>query len=197
MFSDVEARSGRRPGDRSWPAARRAAAAAQDLRPDQVRFREIYKELVETNTSLSAGSCTVAAAKMGARLKSAGFTDADLTYFSVPDHPKEGGLVAISPGIAARPPSRCCCWATSTWSRPSAPTGPAIPSVSSRRTASTTAAATSDMKVDRRHLGRHADALQGASTTSPSAPSSWRSPAARRPWRPSTAPTGWPRTGAT
>jgi acetylornithine deacetylase/succinyl-diaminopimelate desuccinylase-like protein len=74
------------------------AAAAADLRPDQLRFREIYKELVETNTSLSVGSCTVAAAKMGARLKSAGFTDADLTYFSVPDHPKEGGVVAILKG---------------------------------------------------------------------------------------------------
>jgi len=81
------------------------AATAQDLRPDQVRFREIYKELVETNTSLSVGSCTEAAAKMGARLKAAGFTDTQLTYFSVPDHPREGGLVAIYPGTSktARP----------------------------------------------------------------------------------------------
>jgi acetylornithine deacetylase/succinyl-diaminopimelate desuccinylase-like protein len=74
------------------------AAMAQDLRPDQVRFREVYKELVETNTSLSVGSCTEAAAKMGARLKAAGFADSDLTYFSVPDHPKEGGVVAILKG---------------------------------------------------------------------------------------------------
>jgi acetylornithine deacetylase/succinyl-diaminopimelate desuccinylase-like protein len=81
------------------------SATAQDLRPDQVKFREIYKELVETNTSLSGGSCTVAAAKMGARLKAAGYTDAQLTYFSVPTHPKEGGLVAIYPGTSktARP----------------------------------------------------------------------------------------------
>src|SRR6185503_6366099 len=74
------------------------AAAAQDLRPDQVRFREIYKELVETNTSLSVGSCTEAAAKMGARLKAAGFTDADITYFAIPEKPKEGGVVAILKG---------------------------------------------------------------------------------------------------
>lgn len=81
------------------------AAAAADLRPDQVRFREIYKELVETNTSLSVGSCTDAAAKMGARLKAAGFADSDLTYFSVPDHPKDGGVVAILKGSSktARP----------------------------------------------------------------------------------------------
>jgi acetylornithine deacetylase/succinyl-diaminopimelate desuccinylase-like protein len=75
-------------------------AAAQDLRPDQVRFREIYKELVETNTSLSVGSCTVAAAKMGARLKAAGYPDSDITYFGVPDHPKEGGVVAILHGTS-------------------------------------------------------------------------------------------------
>jgi len=75
-------------------------AAAQDLRPDQIRFREIYKELVETNTSLSVGSCTLAAAKMGAHLKAAGFTDAQLTYYAVPDHPKEGGLVAILQGTS-------------------------------------------------------------------------------------------------
>src|SRR5882757_7848472 len=80
-------------------------ASAADLRPDQIRFREVYKELVETNTSLSVGSCTEAAAKMGARLKAAGFKDSDLTYYAVPEHPKDGGVVAILPGSSktARP----------------------------------------------------------------------------------------------
>jgi acetylornithine deacetylase/succinyl-diaminopimelate desuccinylase-like protein len=73
-------------------------AAAQALRPDQVRFREIYKQLVETNTTLSSGSCTLAAHEMGDRLKAAGFPDADLTYFATAEHPKDGGLVAILPG---------------------------------------------------------------------------------------------------
>ena len=41
--------------------------AAQDLRPDQQRFRTLYKELVETNTSLSVGDCTLAAQKMAVR----------------------------------------------------------------------------------------------------------------------------------
>jgi acetylornithine deacetylase/succinyl-diaminopimelate desuccinylase-like protein len=77
-------------------------AAAQTLRSDQTAFRALYKELVETNTTLSAGSCTDAAAKMGARLKAAGFADGDLTYFSAPDHPKEGGLVAILKGSDAK-----------------------------------------------------------------------------------------------
>ncbi len=77
-----------------------ASAHAQDaaLRPDQVQFRALYKELVETNTTLSAGSCTEAAAKMQAHLKAAGFPDANLHPFAAPDHPKEGGLVAVLPG---------------------------------------------------------------------------------------------------
>lgn len=73
-------------------------APAQAPRPDQVEFRALYKELVETNTTLSAGSCTLAAERMAARLRKAGFTDAELTLFSVPEHPKDGGLVAVLPG---------------------------------------------------------------------------------------------------
>ncbi len=76
------------------------AALAQEttLRPDQAAYRAIYRELVETNTTLSVGSCTQAAAQVGARLKAAGFADADLTYFALPEKPKEGGLVAILKG---------------------------------------------------------------------------------------------------
>jgi len=72
--------------------------ALAQTRPDQQRFRALYKELIETNTSLSAGSCTLAASRMAAHLKAAGYPDADLHPFSVPDHPKEGGLVAILHG---------------------------------------------------------------------------------------------------
>src|SRR5579875_3903516 len=68
------------------------------LRSDQARFRALYKELVETDTELSDGSCTAAAAKMQARLAAAGFPAADLHPFAAPDHPKEGGLVAVLPG---------------------------------------------------------------------------------------------------
>ena len=66
--------------------------------PDEVRFHELYKELVETNTSLSAGNCTVAAERMATRLKAAGFNDDGLHLFTAPGHPKEGGLVAVYPG---------------------------------------------------------------------------------------------------
>ena len=67
-------------------------------RPDQIEFRALYKELVETNTELSDGNCTIAAAKMAARLKAAGYPDADIHPFQAEGHPKEGGLVAVLHG---------------------------------------------------------------------------------------------------
>jgi acetylornithine deacetylase/succinyl-diaminopimelate desuccinylase-like protein len=74
------------------------AAQAQPRRPDQLAFLSLYKELVETNTTLSAGSCTLAAARMAARLRAAGFAEADLHPFQGPGKPKEGGLVAVLHG---------------------------------------------------------------------------------------------------
>ena len=79
-------------------AASLTLPAVAQTRPDQQRFRALYKELVETNTTLSAGSCTLAAERMAAHLRAAGYPDADLHPFAVPDHPKEGGLVAILHG---------------------------------------------------------------------------------------------------
>lgn len=64
----------------------------------EAEFRAIYKELVETNTTLSAGSCTLAAERMAARLKAAGFPDSDLHLIPAPGKPREGSLVAILPG---------------------------------------------------------------------------------------------------
>ena len=72
-----------------------AAPAGDSTEP---AFRALYKELVETNTTLSAGSCTLAAERMAARLTAAGYPAADIRLFSVPDHPREGGLVAVLHG---------------------------------------------------------------------------------------------------
>jgi len=74
------------------------AGSAQAQQPGEAGFRALYKELVETNTTFSAGSCTLAAERMAARLKAAGFPDGDLTVFTPPDRPKDGGLVAVLPG---------------------------------------------------------------------------------------------------
>jgi acetylornithine deacetylase/succinyl-diaminopimelate desuccinylase-like protein len=75
-----------------------ALADTTSLTPDLIEFRALYKELVETNTTLSSGSCTLAAERMAAHLKAAGYSDSDLHLFTAPDHPKEGGLVAILAG---------------------------------------------------------------------------------------------------
>ncbi len=53
---------------------------------------------METNSTASVGDCTLAAQKMATRLKAAGFPDSDLTIFTAPQFPKNGGLVAIYPG---------------------------------------------------------------------------------------------------
>jgi acetylornithine deacetylase/succinyl-diaminopimelate desuccinylase-like protein len=74
------------------------AFAQTSLRPDQLAFHDLYKELVETNTELSIGSCTLAAQKMAARLKAAGYPDADVQVFTADGHPKEGGLFAVLHG---------------------------------------------------------------------------------------------------
>lgn len=74
-------------------AALASAAHAQTLRPDQQAFRALYKELVETNTTLSSGSCTLAEERMAARLKAAGYTDRDITFVPAPGKPKEGSMV--------------------------------------------------------------------------------------------------------
>ncbi len=77
-------------------AASTASAAAAPA--GEAAFRGVYKELVETNTALSSGSCTLAAERMAVHLRTAGFPDSDLHLFAQPGHPKEGGLVAVYPG---------------------------------------------------------------------------------------------------
>ena len=77
-----------------------AGAAEPALRPDQIEFRGLYKELVETNTTVTTGSCTLAAERMAKRLRAAGIPDSQITLFSVPEHPKDGGLVVVYPGTS-------------------------------------------------------------------------------------------------
>jgi len=83
------------------PLARAASVEPSSIQLE-AQFRDLYKELVETNTTLSSGNCTLAAQRMAERLRQAGFADADLHVFTDPAHPKEGGLVAIYPGRDAK-----------------------------------------------------------------------------------------------
>ena len=72
--------------------------AATSSAATEADFRDLYKELVETNTAQSTGSCTLAAERMANRLKAAGYPDEDFHPFAVPEHPKDGGLVFVAPG---------------------------------------------------------------------------------------------------
>lgn len=76
----------------SLPVAAKAPSA------DEAAFRALYKELVEINTTLSAGSCTVAAEAMKKRLAAAGVPAADMQVLVPREWPKQGNLVATYRG---------------------------------------------------------------------------------------------------
>jgi acetylornithine deacetylase/succinyl-diaminopimelate desuccinylase-like protein len=78
------------------PAHAAPAHAARD--PDEASFRQTYRTLVETDTTLAHGDCTLAASRMADALRDAGFAEEQLVAYVAPDHPKEGGLVAVYPG---------------------------------------------------------------------------------------------------
>ena len=72
--------------------------ASASPRAGEAAFRELYKELIEINTTLSVGSCTAAAEAMSARLKAAGLPAADIQILVPPDRPKDGNLIAMLRG---------------------------------------------------------------------------------------------------
>jgi acetylornithine deacetylase/succinyl-diaminopimelate desuccinylase-like protein len=78
--------------------AAQASSVSNPARADEQAFRALYKELVEINTTLSAGSCTVAANAMKAHLVKAGYPEADLHLIVPPDQPRFGNLIALLPG---------------------------------------------------------------------------------------------------
>jgi acetylornithine deacetylase/succinyl-diaminopimelate desuccinylase-like protein len=81
--------------------ASQASKASQQARAGEVAFRDLYKELVEINTTLSVGSCTQAANAMQARLLKAGYPASDLRIVVPDGRPKDGNLIAMLPGTDA------------------------------------------------------------------------------------------------
>ena len=79
-------------------------SVAQSLTPAQRELRSVYQELIEINTTSSAGSCTVAALAMAERLKTGGFAETDMHVIVPPDGPKKGMLVARLKGSGAKRP---------------------------------------------------------------------------------------------
>lgn len=75
-----------------------AQVQAQTPRPDETAFRDLYRQLIEINTTRSVGSCTAAAEAMRARLLAAGIPASDTQILAPPDRPKDGALIAVLHG---------------------------------------------------------------------------------------------------
>src|SRR6188472_3519177 len=68
----------------------------------EARAKEIFKQLVEINTTHSVGDTTKAAEAMAARFKAAGFSDADVRVLA--PSAKKGNLVVRYRGTGAKRP---------------------------------------------------------------------------------------------
>src|SRR5579859_4713212 len=82
----------------AWAATSNGLAPIGKLRSDRAAFRGVYQELVETDTSPATGDCSLAASRMAARLKAAGYPDGDLNLYIPPNLPRDGGLIAVLHG---------------------------------------------------------------------------------------------------
>lgn len=87
------------------PSIATQRGATPDPRAGEPAFRATYRELVETNTVFGVGSCTTAAERMAARLRTAGFPATDLHLIVPEGRPAEGNLVAVMPGTDAAAPA--------------------------------------------------------------------------------------------
>jgi len=70
------------------------SAHAQNPGADKAAFREIYREMVEIDSSPSNGSCTKVVRAAETRLKGAGFADDDVQVVIPEGKPDDGNIVA-------------------------------------------------------------------------------------------------------
>jgi hypothetical protein len=85
------------------------APAAEPLSADQQAFLDIYRELIEINTTESSGDTLRAADAMAARLRDGGLPAADIKVLSSAQG-EPGGATARhrrAPAASASRPSRC------------------------------------------------------------------------------------------
>jgi acetylornithine deacetylase/succinyl-diaminopimelate desuccinylase-like protein len=83
------------------PAAKQEAKP-EALSPRLQAFRDVYKELVEINTTDSVGDTLRAAEAMAARLKAGGFPEEDIKVLS--SGPRKGNMVVRLRGTGAKKP---------------------------------------------------------------------------------------------
>ena len=74
------------------------AAQPADPGNKELAFRAVYKQLVEINTTLSSGSCTIAAHAMADQLRAAGVKEEDIHVIVPSEWPQQGNLVATLHG---------------------------------------------------------------------------------------------------
>ncbi len=78
------------------------SAQAQKLLPPRQLAYDIFKQLIEINTTDSVGNCTEAVEAMAARFKAAGFPDEDIKILG--PNPRKQNLVVRYHGTGARKP---------------------------------------------------------------------------------------------
>ncbi len=71
-----------------------SAGAVPTADPGEREFRELYRQLIEINTTRSVGNCTEAAQAMRQRLIAAGFPETDTRILAPAERPKDGALIA-------------------------------------------------------------------------------------------------------
>jgi acetylornithine deacetylase/succinyl-diaminopimelate desuccinylase-like protein len=79
-----------------------AQAQTMNLNPDQQLAHDIFKQLIEINTTNSVGDCSAAAQAMANRLKDAGFPEEDVKVLG--PNPRKENLVVRMHGTGARKP---------------------------------------------------------------------------------------------
>lgn len=79
-------------------------AHAQPPQAERQQLRDIFQQLVEIDTTDSAGSCTQAAQAMADRLRAGGYGDHELQLIVPPGGPQKGNLVATLKGDGTRRP---------------------------------------------------------------------------------------------
>jgi len=65
---------------------------------EEQAFVDVYRQLVEINTTLSQGSCTEAAQAMTDRLLAAGMPEQNVRVLVPAEWPRQGNMVAVIPG---------------------------------------------------------------------------------------------------
>jgi len=84
------------------------AQAAVSADAGREAFREIYKEMVEIDSSQSTGSCTKVVLAAETRLKAAGFAGDELNVVIPDGKPDDGNIVARSAPRIPRKKVYCC-----------------------------------------------------------------------------------------